>query len=227
LPAVDEQRIVRLALVDDEALFRDLLHRAFDASPGLEVLGAFGSPDEALQQIPALDPDVVVLDIDLGADMTGVELGIRLRRQSPGVGIVLLSNHADPQLLSSLPEDVSDGWSYLLKRSITNIGSLTRAIEGAADGLLVFDPALTRQTRPRPNGPIDQLSARQREILALMAEGFSNRAIAEQIFLSERSVENHISRLYVALGFDGADRSAHARVRAVLAYLAGSITVSE
>jgi DNA-binding NarL/FixJ family response regulator len=218
-------RIVKLVLVDDEALFRDLLHRALGDASGVDVVGVFAGPDEALDRIPALRPDVAVLDIDLGAEMSGVELGIRLRRQMPGLGIMLLSNNADPQLLSSIPADVADGWSYLLKRSITNVDSLTRAIEGAADGLLVFDPALTRQTRPRPNGPIDKLSNRQREILALMAEGYSNRAIAEQVYLSERSIENHVSRLYVALGFDGGDRSAHARVKAVLAYLEGSITI--
>jgi DNA-binding NarL/FixJ family response regulator len=218
---------IRLALVDDESLFRDLLRRGLALTPGLEVLGAFATPDEALREIPTLAPDVAVLDIDLGASMTGVELGIRLRRTMPELGILLLSNHADPQLLSSLPDDVAGGWSYLLKRSITNLESLRRAIEGAAHGLLVFDPVLTRQTRPKKSGPLSGLSERQLEILALMAEGYSNGSIAEKIYLSERSVENHISRLYSALGVVGGDKTAHARVRAVLIYLEGSVTIME
>ena len=218
--------MARVALVEDEALFRDLLRVSLAQHEGIQVVGVFADPESALRDIPALHVDVAILDIDLASPMTGVELGVRLRRAQPELGIMLLSNHADPQLLSSLPRDVTGGWSYLLKRSVTNVDTLRRAIEGASMGLLLFDPELTRRTRPRRSGPLTELSPRQLEVLGLIAEGHSNAAIAEKLTLSERSVENHVSRIYTTLGVDATDRSAHARVIAVRRYLDGSVTVA-
>ena len=220
-------RPIRIAVVEDEALLRDLLCTALRQYAGIDVVGDFKGAAEALDRIPKLDINVVVLDIELGSDMNGIELGVRLRRMIPEIGVLILSNHADPQLLSSLPADVIGGWSYLLKRSVTNVASLTRAIQGAASGLLVFDPELTRQTRPRKAGPTASLSPRQREILGLIAEGNSNGAIADKLMLSERSIENHISRIYTVLGIDATDRSVHARVRAVIAFMQDSVTVPD
>ena len=218
-------RVIRVAVVEDESLFRDLLRLSLVQHTSIEVVGTFASPEQALREVPELGVDVIVLDIDLGASMNGVELGIRLRRAMPTLGLMLLSNHADPQLLSSLPRDVMGGWSYLLKRSVTNVETLSRAIEGAAMGLLLLDPELTRRTRPRRSGPVSDLSPRQLEVLGLIAEGHSNGAIATRLTLSERSVENHVSRIYTILGVDATDRTNHARVMAVLQYLAGSVTV--
>ena len=218
--------MARVALVEDEALFRDLLRVSLAQHDGLQVVGVFADPESALREIPTLHVDVAILDIDLASPMTGVELGVRLRRALPDLGIMLLSNHADPQLLSSLPSDVAGGWSYLLKRSVTNVDTLQRAIEGASMGLLLFDPELTRRTRPRRSGPLTELSPRQLEVLGLIAEGHSNAAIAEKLTLSERSIENHVSRIYTTLGVDATDRSAHARVVAVRRYLDGSVTVA-
>ena len=218
--------MARVALVEDEALFRDLLRVSLAQHEGLQVVGVFADPESALREIPTLHVDVAILDIDLASPMTGVELGVRLRRALPDLGIMLLSNHADPQLLSSLPSDVAGGWSYLLKRSVTNVDTLQRAIEGASMGLLLFDPELTRRTRPRRSGPLTELSPRQLEVLGLIAEGHSNAAIAEKLTLSERSIENHVSRIYTTLGVDATDRSAHARVVAVRRYLDGSVTVA-
>jgi DNA-binding NarL/FixJ family response regulator len=218
--------VARVVLVEDEALFRDLLRVSLAQHEGLQVVGVFADPESALREIPTLHVDVAILDIDLASPMTGVELGVRLRRALPDLGIMLLSNHADPQLLSSLPRDVAGGWSYLLKRSVTNVDTLQRAIEGASMGLLLFDPELTRRTRPRRSGPLTELSPRQLEVLGLIAEGHSNAAIADKLTLSERSIENHVSRIYTTLGVDATDRSAHARVVAVRRYLDGSVTVA-
>ena len=218
--------MARVALVEDEALFRDLLRVSLAQHEGIQVVGVFADPESALRDIPELHVDVAILDIDLASPMTGVELGVRLRRSQPELGIMLLSNHADPQLLSSLPRDVTGGWSYLLKRSVTNVDTLRRAIEGASMGLLLFDPELTRRTRPRRSGPLTELSPRQLEVLGLIAEGHSNAAIADKLTLSERSIENHVSRIYTTLGVDATDRTAHARVVAVRRYLDGSVTVA-
>ena len=102
--------MARVALVEDEALFRDLLRVSLAQHDGLQVVGVFADPDSALREIPTLHVDVAILDIDLASPMTGVELGVRLRRALPDLGIMLLSNHADPQLLSSLPSDVVAGY---------------------------------------------------------------------------------------------------------------------
>src|SRR5262245_53764439 len=149
---------VKLAVVEDESLFRDLLLRGLREHEAFDVVGDFADANSALTDIPGLEPDVVVLDIDLGPGMTGVELGVRLKRTMPGLGVLLLSNVVDPQLLTSIPSDVLGGWSYLLKRSVSDLSALARAIEGAADGLMVLDRSLARRTSPRRENALSNVS---------------------------------------------------------------------
>ncbi|MGD9795639.1 MAG: response regulator transcription factor [Acidimicrobiia bacterium] len=207
------QATLRVVLVEDQPLFRDMLRSAIEDRLGLRVIGSYGEPDQALREIPLLKPDLAVLDISLGAHINGVELGVRLRRQMPRLAIVLLSSHADPTLLASLPPDVAHGWSYLLKGSVTDIDSLGRALMSAASGLLVLDPGLTSSTA-RGQNPLADLTARQREILQLVAAGYSNSGIAAKLILTEKSVENHLNRIYGALGIRSTERDAHPRVLA-------------
>jgi DNA-binding NarL/FixJ family response regulator len=224
----------RLVVVEDEPLFRDLLRHALeasgtldageeDASGPVEVVGTFDRGEGAIEGIAALRPDVALLDIHLAGEMTGVELGVRLREVLPGVGIVLLSATNDVTVLTSLPDEVVGGWSYLLKSSVADLAVLRRAIRGARDGHVVLDPELVGALPERAAGPVESLTARQRELLALMAEGYSNAAIAEELFLAEKSVENHLSRIYHALGIHSVDPQAHPRVQAVLAYLRSTL----
>jgi DNA-binding NarL/FixJ family response regulator len=212
---------LRLALVEDQALFRDMLKSAIESRLGFHVTGAYGDPEQALREIPTLRPDLALLDISLGAKMNGIELGVRLRRLLPKLGIVLLSSHADPTLLSSLPEDVAGGWSYLLKNSVTDVDALGRALMSAAAGLLVLDSALSGRG-PRSTSPIDDLTPRQREILELVASGYSNAAVAGRLVLSEKSVENHLNRIYGVLGIRTATRDAHPRVMAAKLFFESS-----
>lgn len=214
-----QARVIRLAVVEDEPLFRDLLTSALQASGEFVVEAAFDSGETAFDEIVALAPDVAVLDINLAGTMNGVQLGVQLRRAVPSIGIMLLSSLADPTVLASLPADVTGGWSYLLKGSASDVESVARAIRGAASGLMVIDPVLIAGVGRDQSGPIARLTARQVEVLQLIAEGFTNRAIAERMYVTEKSVENHLSRVYSALDIDASDKAMHPRVQAVLLYL--------
>jgi DNA-binding NarL/FixJ family response regulator len=202
-----------VCLVEDQPLFRDLVRGALEDRLGIRVIGSYGDPDQALREIPGLQPDLAVLDISLGAHINGIELGVRLRRLMPRLAIVLLSSHADPSLLSGLPPDVANGWSYLLKGSVSDVEALGRALMGAASGLLVLDPALS-SGGTRGRNPLSELTPRQREILELVATGYSNSGIANRLILTEKSVENHLNRIYGVLGIRSGEREQHPRVMA-------------
>ena len=214
-----DQRTIRVAIVEDESLFRDLLRTALSQYPGLEVLGGFADGEQAVEEIPALKPDVVLMDIELGGTLNGIQAAMVLRRKLPELGIVLLSNQGSPRVLSSLPPEAMSGWSYLLKQSVRDIGSLYRAIEGAASGLMVLDPALVANRRARSGGAIDRLTPRQREVLGLVAQGYTNNAIAEKLVVATKTVEKQLNLLYQELAVDRSTSALHPRVKAVLIYI--------
>ena len=206
-----------VVIVEDEALYRDLLRTALTEC-GFSVVGDYERADDALDEILALEPDIAVLDIDLPGPMNGVQVGVALRRRRPSIGIVLLSNLTNPQLLTSLPDDVAGGWSYMLKRSVGNAESLGRALHGAAAGFMVVDPELTRSAPLRKHSLLAPLTPRQLEILQLIAQGLSNIAIAEELGITEKAVDNHIGRIYATLDIPHGHRT-NARVLAVKVYL--------
>jgi DNA-binding NarL/FixJ family response regulator len=211
-----------IVIVEDEDLYRDLLRIALSQQPDIEVVGVFADSESALVGIPRLRPRVAVLDIELPGGLNGVQLGLRLRGGLPNIGIILLSNHADPEFVAALPPDVLAGWSYLQKRSVSDVAVLQRAIVGATSGLVTLDPGLVTGMRPRAGGVLERLTPRQLEILALMAQGFTNRAIGERLYLAEKSIENQINAMYQQLDIDRRQPAVHSRVRAVLAYLQAS-----
>jgi DNA-binding NarL/FixJ family response regulator len=211
--------VTLVVLVEDEPLYRDLLRSVLSGMAGMAVVGAYGDADAALAEVPRLAPDVALLDINLPGPIDGIELGLRLGEVQPGIGIALLSNHADPRFVSALPADAAAGWSYLLKRSVRDVGALARAIDGAAAGQVTVDPAVVAALRPRAASRVERLSPRQREMLGLLAQGLTNAAIAERMVLTEKSVENGITRLYQELEIDRDDPAVQPRVRAVLLYL--------
>lgn len=210
---------LRVLIVEDEPLYRDMLKVALVQYPRFNVVGDFGRTDDALTSADLLQPDVAVLDIELPGGMNGIQLGLALRQRLPKVGIVLLSNHADPQFLSVVPRESIAGWSYLQKKSVRNVETLVRALEGAALGLVVLDEEIVDRRRNRPDGPLGRLSARQREVLGLIAEGYTNAAIAGKLVLSEKSVENYINQIYQQLNVSGQGSTTHPRVTAALLYL--------
>ena len=212
----------RLVLVEDDNLFRELIRLALDALPGITVIADFRDAETAEREIPALAPDVVMLDIDLGVDSkNGVQLGLALRRALPTVGVLLFSNHREPEFLLSVPPDQAGGWSYLLKTSVQDVETLERAVRGSAKGMVTLDPRLAQHVRsPLANG--SPLSPRQIALLQLMAQGYSNKAIAERMFLAPKTIENMIGTLYNDLGIDSSSSATHARVQATLLYLRNS-----
>ena len=208
-----------MALVEDEPLYRGLLENFLARQERFEVVGAYADGVSALEAVPTLQPDVVTLDIELPGRLDGIQVGLELRRQLAALGIVVLSNHADPRFLGALPREQLSGWSYLLKKSVGNIETLTRAIEGAASGVVMVDPAVVANLRPRVGSALARLTPRQREILELLAQGLTNAAIAERLVLAEKSVENQLTAIYAELAIDRRSDALHPRVAAVLVYL--------
>ena len=217
-----ERDHIRLVIVEDEPLFRDLLGMSLATIPEMLVVATFGDAGSAQREIASLAPDVAILDINLGPGMTGVALGLELRRQFPKIGIILLSNLRSPQLLAALPDDQVGGWSYLLKQSVMNVESLAGAIHAVLDGLTVLDRSLVASAQTRPAGSLHRLTLRQLEILRLVAQGQTNAAIAEKLVLGDKSVENHLSRIYQALDINTRDKRGHPRVAATLRFIEGT-----
>lgn len=213
---------VTVAIVEDEGLFRSLLEVTLANVGRFQIVGSFARPKQALREIPRLKPDVALLDIELGAGMTGIEVGIALRQKLPRLGIVLLSNHCDPEFLAGVPAATVAGWSYLLKKSVEHVDTLARAITGSSDGLVVLDPQLIASIRTHHRGPLGRLTPRQRQVLELIAHGLTNAAIARQLSLSEKTIQNQINLIYDKLAIDRTDPGVQPRVNAVLTYLHNS-----
>lgn len=206
---------LRLLVVEDESLFRNLLVQTLEDEPGLEVVGEADNGQAAINMAAQHEPHVVLMDIEMPGEYDGIDAGIEIRKARPSTGIVLLSSHRDRRFFTSLPADQQSGWSYLLKQSVGDIDTVIRAIQGSAMGMVVLDPALIGEMRPKPDSALSRLTPRQHDVLELIARGYSNAAIAEELSLTERSVETYVSVIYQELGVSG-ERETHARVKATL-----------
>ena len=187
--------MIKVMIVEDEGLFRDMLKISLSAFPQMEVVEAVANGDEALRAARELHPDVVLMDIELGCEPNGIETGHLIREESPKTGIVILSVHKDKEYISSLSLSEASGWSYLLKQSVGDTSALGRAIEGSASGFVVLDPEVVNGLRPRQGTFAARLTPRQQEVLSLMAQGYNNAAIAERLVLGHKSVENYINAI--------------------------------
>lgn len=210
----------KILIVEDEHLFRDLLVKSLSHLSHIEVIGSYPNGESTLE-LAAHDPrpDVALLDISLGEGYNGIETGLYLRKKYPQIGLIWLSHHVLPDLLSTIPEEEIPGTAYILKHSCRDIATLERAIDGVAHRLVVIDPSLIQAMVQQRQSPISRLSARQLDILRLMAEGYNNNAIAQALFLSEKSIESQLTSLYAALNIHSTNSSEHSRVKAVLTYL--------
>ncbi|MBE3557540.1 MAG: response regulator transcription factor [Firmicutes bacterium] len=208
---------LRVLIVEDEPLYLDLLAMALRQIEPLVIVGRFTEGESALSETASLTPDVALLDIELPGAFNGVQVGLKLREIFPQMGILLLTQHASPGLLATLG-DAAYGWGYLLKQTVSDVATLAHALESTAHGLMVIDPRLTRSVHPSVQQQY-QLTPRQWEILQAMAEGYNNAAIAQRLYLTEKSVENQINAIYQALGVHIDRKQHHPRVQAVLAYL--------
>lgn len=213
---------VNVMIVEDEDLYRDMLRVSLAQAPDITISAVFREPYRALEKAPESEVDVALLDVELGCDMNGFELGMELRRIHPRLGIVLLSNYKERAFLVALRRNKLYGWSYLLKKSVSDVATLCRAILGVAQGFIVIDPELTKEWRPPRTGRLRGLTPRQLDVVALMAQGYSNEAIAEHLGIRRKSVENSINEIYSRLGLTDHDRTIHPRVATVLWYLQGT-----
>jgi DNA-binding NarL/FixJ family response regulator len=208
---------LRVLMVEDEELFTDLLTRALASVDRLKLVGTARDGREALSLAEVLAPDVVILDIELGAEPNGIAVGAQIRASRPNTGIVLLTNHKDRQYVASLSEDHAAGWSYLLKQSIRDVGSLVRAVEGAAAGMVYIDQEVLETLRPREGTKVGRLSDRQRGILNLISLGHNDEGIAREMGMEAGLVAEEIVRILRGLEIDD-DGPVHPRVKAVLVY---------
>ena len=170
--------MVRILIVEDEGLFRDMLKISLGVLPNLEVVGAASDGNAAVEMAGQLLPDVVLMDIELGCDPNGITAGQTIKEEHPEIGIIILSAHKEREYLNIMAAQEMSGWSYLMKQSVTDSESLVRAIQGAASGLVVMDPSVVDSMRPRHGSLTVGLTPRQQDVLAMMAQGFNNSAIA-------------------------------------------------
>ncbi|WP_242511371.1 response regulator transcription factor [Pengzhenrongella frigida] len=206
--------VVRIGIVEDQPLFRNMLELTLGAEPGVRVVAAVGTVADANRLLRPGTIDVVVMDIDL-PDGNGISLGVTMRRQQPGLGILLLSAHDAMDLLLDLPADVASGWSYLSKTSSTSSAVLAAAIRASARGETTLDPALIDRMTPRAGSAVERLTDRQYVVLRHLAEGLSNAGIGERLGITEKSVQNHINAIYQCLRIDS-DPARNPRVSAAL-----------
>ena len=216
---------LRVVLAEDHYLVREGTRRLLETSPDVDVVAACGDLDSLLAAVDAELPDVVVTDIRMPP--TGTDEGIRaaeqLRESQPKIGVVVLSQYAEPRYALALLERGTAGRAYLLKERVADLEQLVAAIRAVADGGSVVDPkvveALVAENARAEKSPLHDLTPREHDVLREMASGKNNAAIAAALFLTERSVEKVIHSIFLKLGL-GWETSIHKRVKAVILYLA-------
>ena len=218
---------IRVVLAEDHYLVREGVRGLLASQADIEVVAVCGDLDSLFAAVEAEHPDVVVTDIRMppGNADEGIQAAARLRASEPDIGVVVLSQYANPAYALALLEDGSEGRSYLLKERIQDVEQLASAIRAVADGGSVIDPkvveALVGENTRTEGSPLSQLTPREREVLREMASGKSNASIADALYLTESSVEKVIHSMFQKLELTW-EPSIHKRVKAVVLYLAES-----
>ena len=222
---MDTHVAIRVVLADDHYLVREGVRRLLETEPEIEVAAVCDDLDSLLAAVDAEQADVVVTDIRMpphGID-EGIQAAERLRLTHPKVGVVVLSQYAEPRYALALLEAGTAGRAYLLKERVDDLTQLVAAIRAVSQGGSVIDPkvveGLVAEKARAETSPLNELTPREHDVLREMAEGKNNAAIAETLVLTERSVENVIHSIFVKLGI-GWEPSVHKRVKAVILYLA-------
>jgi DNA-binding NarL/FixJ family response regulator len=214
---------VRVVIADDEVLLREGLERLLSEA-SFEVVGKVGTAEELRRKVDVARPDVAIVDIKMPPTHTdeGLVAAQEIRESHPHVAVLVLSHYLESRYAMRLIEEHPGGVGYLLKERVSDLAVLTDALSRLHDGECVVDPTIVSRlvTRARPGSVLDELTEREREVLALMAEGRSNKGICERLYLSPKTVEAHVKHIFQKLRID-ASADDHRRVLAVLAYLRG------
>jgi len=212
---------VRVVIGEDDVLLREGISRLLTEA-GFEVVAQAGDAEEFLRRSLGNRPDVVVVDIQMppGNEEDGLRAAYELRRQRPETGILVLSQYFEEHYAVDLIGEHPEGVGYLLKERVGDVEVFVDAVRRVASGGSALDPEVVARImgRRRGEGPLDRLSPREREVLAAMAEGKSNRGIAESLVVTQAAVEKHVTSIFQKLELDPA-RTEHRRVLAVLTYL--------
>jgi DNA-binding NarL/FixJ family response regulator len=214
---------MRVVIADDAVLLREGAARLLEDA-GFEVVAQSGDAEDLLRKVRAHKPDVAIVDVRMPPENVddGLRAALTIRDELPEVGILLLSQYVEDRYLGELLAGGAEGVGYLLKDRLSDVERLTEAVQRVAAGGSVLDPEVVAQMlgRARAEGPLDSLTEREREVLGRMAEGRTNRAIAEELFVSERAVERHVTSIFSKLDLPAGEQD-HRRVLAVLMYLRG------
>ena len=213
-------RPLSIVVADDSALLREGIASLLEDA-GHQVVGRSGNADDLLVKVRSLVPDVAIVDVRMppGNADDGLVAAVEIRRSHPGVAVLVLSQHLEPAYMLELVGDDASGVGYLLKDRVRDIDEFIDSVERVASGGTAFDPEVVKSlVGGRRRSALDELTDRERSVLALVAEGRSNRAIANQLFLSSRAVERHVQAVFQKLGLPDSQDD-NRRVLAVLALL--------
>ena len=212
---------MRVVIADDSVLLREGIARLL-AEKGFDVVRSVGSADELLVCVEGWAPDVAIVDIRMPPTHTdeGLVAAETIRKRWPDTGVLVLSQYVETEYAMRLLEGSEERCGYLLKDRVLDVGQLVDAVRRVHEGGVVVDPDLVARLvdRSRPASPLDDLTAREREVLALMAEGLTDRGIGSRLFVTPKTVETHIRHIFAKLGLRET-ASDNKRVLAVLAYL--------
>jgi DNA-binding NarL/FixJ family response regulator len=212
---------VRVVIAEDSVLLREGLAKLLEED-GHDVVGRAGTADELMLKVRSYKPDVAIVDVRMPPTQTneGALAAVTIRTEHPEVGVLLLSQIVDATAAVRLFTETPEGFGYLLKERVLDVDDFLEAVRRVARGGTAVDPQVVAQLlgRSRSDDRVQQLTEREREVLSLMAEGLSNRAIGGKLFLSPKTVEAHVHSIFSKLELDQAPDT-HRRVLAVLAYL--------
>ncbi len=213
---------MRVVIAEDLALLRDGLERLLRDS-GFDVVAAVADGPALLDAVQETAPDVAIVDVRLPPAFRdeGVRAALELRRRKPGFPVLILSQYVEQTYAAELLADGTGGVGYLLKDRVSDVREFVEAVRRVAGGGMALDPeAVSQLVAGHEDGPLAQLSTRERAVLALMAEGRTNHGIADELEITPSGVEKHVASIFGKLGLPPAE-SAHRRVLAVVAYLNG------
>ena len=212
---------MRVVVADDSVLLREGVVRLLEEA-GFEVVAQAGDAEDLLRKARAHKPDVAVVDVRMPPTNTddGLRAALEIRGELPGTGVLVLSQYVEETYALELVQGSAEGVGYLLKDRVADVERFTDSVRRVGEGGSALDPEVVAQLlgRRRGDDPLDELTPREREVLELMAEGRSNHAIAEQLVVTERAVEKHVTSIFGKLGLPPAAED-HRRVLAVLTYL--------